>query len=93
MAAVDIPMVGVVVIPAEAAVAVADTPEVGATEVVEVTVAVAAIDRVRDIRMSRAVASCCTRSEDKNRGERGRAERHAFSLCAEHVRQLPQQLS
>jgi len=54
VAAVDIPMVGVVVIPAEAAVAVADTPEVGATEVVEVTVGVAAIDRVRDIRMSQS---------------------------------------
>ena len=52
MAAVDIPMGGVVVITAAAV--VADTPEVGATEVVEVTVAVAAIDRVRDIRMSRS---------------------------------------
>lgn len=55
MAVVDIRMVEVVVTTAVAAV-VADTPEaeVGATEAVEVMAAVAAIDRVRDIRMSRS---------------------------------------
>lgn len=51
MEVVDIPMEAAVVIPAAAA---ADTPEVGATEAAEVTVAVVAIDRVRDIAMSRS---------------------------------------
>lgn len=50
MEVVDIPMEAAVVIPAAAA----DTPEVGATEAAEVTVAVVAIDRVRDIAMSRS---------------------------------------
>lgn len=53
MEVVDIPMEAAVVIPAAAA-EVAATPEVGATEAAEVTVAVAAIDKVRDIAMSRS---------------------------------------